>query len=99
MTQLVADLKSGEQGRYLRRLLQLQRKKPAKPNWEVAQALEALTASDNPSARHLSTRALANWATPESAEALLKLLDDKSPIVRGPAMTALGNLNTRKPFH
>jgi HEAT repeat protein len=77
-------------------LLQLQQKKPAKPNREVAQALEALTISDNASARHLATKALVNWATPESADALLKLLDDKSPIVRGPAMAALGKLKHKE---
>jgi HEAT repeat protein len=90
--QALDDLKSGDKGRQLKALLLLGVKEPAKPNREIAQALEDLfTGKDKP--MHFSaSRALVKWATPDSVPVLVKSLDSDDVTVRHAAMEALGNL-------
>jgi hypothetical protein len=87
---LLADLKSGEQSRVRRAAQQLATKSPEKPDAEIAKALENLAASEqNDFARANAAKALENWSAPANVPGLLKVLNDRNPMVRVSAIKAL----------
>lgn len=94
--QVLADLKSNEQGRFLRRLLQLKTQPPKEPDAEMAGAMAAYLTHDNLSIRHSAASALEHWATEGTAPALLAALDDESPVVRHAAMNGLAAIKSER---
>lgn len=94
--QVLADLKSNEQGRFLRRLLQLRTQPPKEPAAEMARALAAFLTHDNLSIRHAAASALEHWATQDTVPALLADLNDSTPIVRHAAMNGLATLKAEQ---
>lgn len=94
--QLLADLKSGDQGRLLKALLQLQQISPEKADHEVAGAIAAYLEHEDRSTRFTAARALQNWATSKTVPALLKALDDDFLVVRMSVMNTLGRLKEAK---
>jgi HEAT repeat protein len=92
--QTLADLKSGDKGKTLRALILLGTKDPAKPDKEMAQALEGMLADKDVLTRTNASRALIRWASADSSPALVKALDDENVLVRHNAMDALGRLKT-----
>ena len=94
--QILADLKSNESSRFLKRPLELQRKSPKQPDEEMAAALEVYLVNENKSHRFVAAKALENWATAKSTAALLTALDDDFNIVAGSSMKALGRLRAKE---
>jgi HEAT repeat protein len=87
---LLADLKSGESSRVRRAAQQLATKSPDKPDAEIAKALENLLVSQqNDFARASAAKALENWSTLANVPGLVKVLNDKNPMVRVSAIKAL----------
>lgn len=87
LTDLVADLNSGDQMRVMKALQQLVLKTPEKPDPEIAKALEKLLTDSF--MQTTAMRALEKWSIPENVPALLKALDDKSPMARNSAIKAM----------
>ena len=90
--QTLADLASGEQVRFLRRLVELQQKTPDAPDDEMSSALAVYLEHEQDSIRYAAAKALETWATLKTVPVLVKALDDNFPIVRMSAMKALGRL-------
>jgi hypothetical protein len=94
--QILADLVSNQSSRFLKRLMELQRKSPRQPDEGMAAALEVYLVAEDKSHRFMAAKALENWATNKSTAALLTALDDDFNIVSGSAMKALGRLRAKE---
>lgn len=91
-TEVLADLKSGDKGRCRKAMLLLQKQDSAKPNPEIAAALEAFLTDKDQLQRLSASKALTKWATTDTVAALVKALDDSNVLVRHNVMDALGRL-------
>lgn len=89
---LLKDIQSGDSTKMHNASRRLTSKRPQEPNRKMAAGLEALLKSDTPQVRKTAADALRYWATQESIPAMLKLLDDEDPFLRGHAVEALGRL-------
>lgn len=89
---ILKDLRSGDATKRSDAAMRLTHQPPKEPNRKMAAGLESLLKTDDLRVRDCAARALQHWATQESIPALLKLLGDKSPLVRGCAIQALGRL-------
>lgn len=95
--QVLADLQSGNQGRLVRTMMQLQRTNPTQPDPAVAKALEAI-ALDNPNTalRVAALAALQNWGTAESIPALQRAAQDANRTIQIKAKQAVEAIRARK---
>lgn len=89
---ILKDIQSGDSTKMSTASHRLNAKRPQEPNRKMAAGLEALLKSDTPRVRQIAADALQYWATQESIPVLIKLLDDKNPVVRSHAIEALGQL-------
>lgn len=97
ITDVLADLHSGDGDRMTHAMQQLANKIPEKPNPELAKALaDAATGSTSTMAKNNAAKALEKWSTAADVPKLLSALEDKSPAVRVSAIKALTKLKTQE---
>ena len=96
MTQIMADLKSGNFDRCYWAMKKLQRKKPLEPDAEVARLLAVVLLEDGSNiARATAAGTLASWGTKDSIPALEKALKDPDDWVRRDAKKAIDVIGLR----
>jgi HEAT repeat protein len=89
-TDVLADLKSGDQMRTIRASQQLATKTPEKPDPEIAKALmEVVLGPQNTAVKAAAARALEKWSTPAEVPGLIKALGDSFPMIPTSAIKAL----------
>jgi predicted Zn finger-like uncharacterized protein len=92
VTQVLADLKSGDRNRCRSALNLLIGSKPTIRRDEVAKALIVVLEQSDVFTRKPCLEATGIWGTNENVSSLLGLLDDKSALVRWDVMSALGKI-------